>query len=380
MSHGTPDAPVLPRVLVLSKRQYMGRDLIDERYGRFWELPQALADLGHAVQGVSLSYRSRPEGEVRAGGVNWECVSARRALLSGGATYRRVIDRVGAHFRPQVIWACSDVPNVVLGVGAARRLRVPLVIDLYDNFESYPLSRIPGVNRALNSAAAGCDGLSVISEPLRDHVLESYRPRGEVVVIENGVPPTTLRPHDRNSCRAEFDLPLDEIVVGTAGAISAGRGVQHLIAAFERFVRVKPKSTLLLAGPSDSSVRIPSGDSRIRYLGSIPPDQVPRLLSSLDIAVVCNRDTPFGKFCFPQKFYEALACGIPVAVANVGSLKALLVDHSHHLFEPDDAESLFRALMRLAERPSQLLLPVPTWPGLAGKLSALLQRASQVPR
>ena len=35
------------RILVLSKRQYMNKDLIDDLYGRFRELPLALAGLGH---------------------------------------------------------------------------------------------------------------------------------------------------------------------------------------------------------------------------------------------------------------------------------------------------------------------------------------------
>ena len=38
------------KILVLSKRQYMGKDLLEDRFGRFWELPLELAQLGHDVQ------------------------------------------------------------------------------------------------------------------------------------------------------------------------------------------------------------------------------------------------------------------------------------------------------------------------------------------
>jgi hypothetical protein len=50
------------RILVLSKRQYMNKDLIDDRYGRFRELPLALAGLGHKVTGICLSYQTCDEG------------------------------------------------------------------------------------------------------------------------------------------------------------------------------------------------------------------------------------------------------------------------------------------------------------------------------
>jgi len=31
------------RIVVLSKRQYTNKDVIDDRYGRLWEIPMALA-------------------------------------------------------------------------------------------------------------------------------------------------------------------------------------------------------------------------------------------------------------------------------------------------------------------------------------------------
>ena len=35
------------KILVLTKRQYMAKDLIDDHFGRFWEVPFELAALGH---------------------------------------------------------------------------------------------------------------------------------------------------------------------------------------------------------------------------------------------------------------------------------------------------------------------------------------------
>ena len=42
------------RILVLTKRQYMGKDLLDDRFGRFWELPLELARLRHEATGIRL--------------------------------------------------------------------------------------------------------------------------------------------------------------------------------------------------------------------------------------------------------------------------------------------------------------------------------------
>ena len=47
------------RILVLTKRQYMGKDLIDDRFGRFRELPLESARLGHELRGLCLNYRQK---------------------------------------------------------------------------------------------------------------------------------------------------------------------------------------------------------------------------------------------------------------------------------------------------------------------------------
>jgi glycosyltransferase involved in cell wall biosynthesis len=362
------------RVLVLTKRQYMGRDLIDDRYGRFRELPLALAASGAGVEGLCLSYKSRPEGlhldANEQASVPWHCLNIRRLLPFGGRGYRREVERIGAEFQPDVIWACSDVPHAVLGVIAARKLATRLVIDLYDNFESYPMSRLPGVNRALRNAIRKADAVTCVSAPLRDHVRAAYGFAGRVEVVENAIPSGMFKAKDKLRCRAELDLPPGATLIGTAGALSPTRGLDLLLQAFDRLSVEREDVHLVLAGALDPSLRIPESD-RIRYLGLLPPEKVPSLLSALDLSVVCNRDSAFGRFCFPQKLYESIACEVPVLVARVGAMVELLEDHPENTYEPDDGDSLLRGLRRLCDSPSVPQLDVPSWASLSGKLQEL---------
>jgi hypothetical protein len=46
-------------IVVLCKRQYTNRDVIDDRYGRLWEIPAELAKAGHCVTCVSISYATK---------------------------------------------------------------------------------------------------------------------------------------------------------------------------------------------------------------------------------------------------------------------------------------------------------------------------------
>jgi glycosyltransferase involved in cell wall biosynthesis len=370
------------RVLVLTKRQYTARDLLDDRFGRLRELPLELATAGAQVAGVCLSYRPRPEGVVHdergAGRVAWTSLSPRRLLPFGRHSYWATLDRIGQALRPDVVWACSDVPHAVLGVRVARRLGARLVIDLYDNFASFGLARVPGVDAALGRALRAADGVTCVSAPLARHVGDAYGVRAPVAVIENAIPAGQFVPGDRAAARAALGLPAAARLVGTAGALSHGRGIGTLFAAFERLAAEDPTVRLVLAGALERDVVLPASD-RVHYLGLLPATDVPRLLTALDVSVVCNRDSAFGRYCFPQKLYESLACRVPVVVARVGAMAELLAATPQVFYTPDDAASLLAALRGQLAAPRVLDLPVPTWATLAARLGEFLTQVAAAP-
>lgn len=359
------------RILVLSKRQYTNMDLIDDRFGRLRELPMALACLGHEVAGVCLSYRPRDEGRrddvAENAHMDWHTLNFKRLMSRGSKSYWRTIDSIGKDFRPDIVWACSDALHAILGVRVARRLGTSLVIDLYDNFESFSATRIPGMTSAFRRALRCADGITCVSPPLAQYVRETSSCKCPVEVIENAVPEGIFYPLDRSSCRRELGLPQNGIFIGTAGAISKSRGIETLFRAFEILARERSDVHLVLAGACDKGLPLPQ-NSRVHYLGMLPMNKVPVFLSSLNVSVICNRESAFGKYCFPQKFYESVACGLPVTAAETGVMKELLKDKPDFLFKPEDADHLAVVLRRLIERPFTLPLEVPTWTILAHRL------------
>lgn len=241
------------RILVLSKRQYTGKDLLDDRYGRLYEIPAALVGWGHEVVGVALSYRRRAVGWYRWDdplGLAWFAVNA---VPAGLWQYPRRLAEIVATFQPEVIWACSDAFHAIVGAALARVARIPLVIDLYDNFESFSLTRFPGVSPLFRSACRRAAGLTVVSQALCNYVVPNYGINAPVTVVGNGVRCDLFHLRDRETARASLRLPISVRLIGTAGAISADRGIEVLFDAFMELAAGDPSLHLVFAGPRDAT-------------------------------------------------------------------------------------------------------------------------------
>jgi glycosyltransferase involved in cell wall biosynthesis len=357
------------KILVLTKRQYMGKDLLDDRFGRFWELPLALARRGHEVQGIALSYRKRDTGLLChvPEELTWHRLNLLKRGLPALQSYLRYARRLAMDFRPDIIWACSDAFHAIFGCHVSTRIGAKCVIDLYDNFESYPATRAPGVLSLFKRAIKVANGITCVSSQLADYVRDRYAGRAPALVMENAVRTDLFYPRDRLVSRRELNLPQTARLVGTAGALSKSRGMDAFYRAFAILAPQENDLHVALAGPRRQSSKIPRGE-RIHDLGNLPLERVPFFLNALDVAVVNNRDSAFGRFNFPQKAREAIACRVPLVAADVGTMRTLLADHPELLFAPDDPESLAQALSRQLANPVILESKVPTWIDLAEQL------------
>ncbi len=350
-------------ILILTKRQYTNKDLVDDRFGRLWELPHELGSKSHQIQGLCLSYRKRSEGFIYASGtVTWESINAGPLKLPGLYSFFKRARECAR--TADVIWACSDSIYGIIGYYLSRRYNIPLVFDLFDNFEYFLLARLPVIKQAYRHVVRKCAAVTCVSNPLADRVRE-YRRHKNIFVVENAVSSTVFKSLNKKFCRSALNLPHGGRLIGTAGHLAQNRGIKHLFEAFDRLKHIHPDIHLVLAGPS--SVSIPH-DERIHYLGVLPMEKIPVVYNALDIAVICNSDNAFGRYCFPQKAREIMACDTPMIAAGVGSMQELFRDRPDWLYAPDNSSSLAEAIERRLNDKRTEYGPVAQWKDIANKL------------
>ncbi len=357
----------------------MAKDLIDDRFGRFRELPLGLARLGHEVRGLALSYRPRPEGLFVDEGdspverAQWTSVNLLNGCLPQLEKYLRRARALSREFAPDLIWACSDAYHIIFGSWLARRAGVKYVADLYDNFEAFTASRVPGILPLFRRAVLKADGVTAFSDRLANYVAKNYARTKPTTVIQNGVREDLFRPRDKKACRRSFGLPEDTKIIGTAGALEPSRGIETFFEAFKTLSAERDNIHLALAGPRPNGLVVPSGP-RVHDYGELRHEEVATFLNALDVAVVCYRPSAQGEVSLPQKAYEIVACRVPLVAAAVGSMNELLKNHSPCLYEPDNPISLANVIGRQLDLPAIVETPVPSWSDSAKRLSDFFHR------
>lgn len=366
------------RVLFLTKQQYMGKDLLQDRFGRFYELPKILASQGHGVRGICLKYWNNGIDpsvfRQNLDGVEWESIQLGWNWPAALCRYFWRLKEVARDFEPEIIVGASDAMHVIMAASLSSKIEVPLVVDLYDDFESYGATQLPGIKTRLKRGILSASAVSTVSSALAEKVTNEYRASGIVRTITNAVCPEVFHPSDKLVARRKLCLPEGGLLMGTGGALSSLRGIETLFQAFEKLSDMRSELYLVLAGRVGRGLHIPISD-RIRYLGELPHSHIGHLFNALDVGVVCNRQNPFAEYGFPQKFYEMIACGLPVVAANVGVMQKLLVGYEDALYEPDQAASLVNAVEKQLNKPNVTKIPVPTWKERGADFHQLLEAA-----
>lgn len=345
------------RILVLNKRQYTGKDLLDDKYGRIYEIPELLAQRGHDVRGLTLSYRRRSQGLLTPGRVKWHSIN----LTSFYPAYLKSLANTLDTFRPDIVIASSDAIHAIVAWLYCSKRNIPYVIDLYDNYEGFGLSRMPGVVPMFRAACRSAAGLTVVGNALKSYVEINYKLSSPLEVITNAIPAGVFLPQSKEDARRLLELPPQAKIIGTAGAISDKRGSSVMFEAFLELARIHSDVWLVYAGPRDSTPQRYSHE-RIVDLGVLEFSKIPILLNALDVGLVCNIDSRFGRFCFPQKFYEMVSCGVPVIAADIGEMSQILAHRPDCLYPVGNSQALAKRIEAHLQSPEPIEMNViPCW-------------------
>jgi len=193
-----------------------------------------------------------------------------------------------------------------------------------------------------------------VSDAVGRHAVrtEGVRPR-RLRVIHNGVDLDRFRGQDRAEARREWGLDADQLAIGFVGRLVPQKSPGVLVAAFAGLAGKRRGARLLLvgAGPLENALKEQIDRLGLQERACLvgERDDIARLLAALDVFVM-----PSLREGLPLALLEAMASGCAAVASNIPGIDEVVTDERDGLLvAPGDADSLARALARLADAPQR---------------------------
>ncbi len=222
--------------------------------------------------------------------------------------------------------------------------------SLYDFKFERPLTR--GIIRLGALLSKSTDKIIYVSSVARiQHEDIGYAEQG--ITLANGFELDKFNPDQqlRQEYRDRFQISDEIITIGYFARFHILKGHHDLIQAFAQIHKKYPKTRLILAGmgidESNSEInqvlRDKKLDQAVLLLGELSNPE--NFFPALDIFV-----SPSHQEGFPNVVGEAMACGVPCVVTDVGD-SALAVGETGYVVPPMEPKALAAAICQMIEDP-----------------------------
>ena len=259
-------------------------------------------------------------------------------------------------------------PPLTLGVTGrllARQKRAPFVFNVQDVYPDVAIElgyfTNPRVISATRRLERWCydhaDAVTVLSDDLRENVVDKTASPDKVRVIPNFVDTEWIAPSERdNDYRSEFGLR-GKTVVMYAGNVGLSQSLETVL---EAAGALEPEEDLVFVingqGAKRAELeRAARGLSNIVFVDMQPVERLPEVLAAADVHLVPLKKG-LASSSVPSKTYSILAAGRPlVASVDRGSEVERVLDRSGAgiAVAPEDPEALTKALKSLLDAPAE---------------------------
>ena len=300
-------------------------------------------------------------------------------LISARKFYHQVVSYLKGH-RVSFIYH-RHVLMCDVGVKLKRKYGIPLVIEFNSSEnDKWKINQIrPGSERKLRDlglkifawAARAytkrwepwllkqADMLVVVSQPLKEKLMEMGVAGDKILVLPNGVDPDVFVHNEevRRKIREMYGLSSKKVVVGFAGTFGTWHGIPELTEAILNLKDLQDVGYLLIGDgyhKKEMQQKLAGIDGAV-FPDSVPHSEMPAHLSACDILVVANswNSEAGGKFFgSPTKLFEYMSMGKAIVASDLEQIGQLLEDgRTALLFKAGDAGELTKTLVKAVNSP-----------------------------
>ncbi|HPF39059.1 MAG TPA: glycosyltransferase [Phycisphaerae bacterium] len=325
---------------------------------------EGLHEKGHDVTLIT-GPTTGPEGSLvdraRAGGYAYveadRLLRAVRPFDDWRAT--RQLQALIASLRPDVVHTHSSKAGI-LGRIAAARAGAAIIVHTVHGM-SFNRTQGATTRRIYAAAERFCarrtHAIVCVADAMRDQMLAANIGRpDQYTTIRSGMETSAFDParHDAAAVRAGWNAPPDAVVVGAVARLFRNKGYEQLIEIMDRAARAEPRLRFVWIGDGAQRAEYEAELSRrnlrdrTTITGLVPPSEIPRLLSGIDILAHASQWEGL-----PRAVVQSLLMEKPaVSFAIDGAPEVVIPNETGSLAPLNDVAAFAAALTTLAADPA----------------------------
>jgi glycosyltransferase involved in cell wall biosynthesis len=225
---------------------------------------------------------------------------------------QRKFDLIDAHF---------GYPDGYAATLLGKWLSVPVTITLRGT--EVPHAKTIIRRRLLRLALKRASMIFSVSGSLKRHAESLGIDGNKVLVVGNGVDTGKFYPEEREAARSQLKIPENSKVLITVGGLVERKGFHRIIEILPELKSEYPDIQYLIVGGASAEgdwserlrvlVESLGLQEFVHFLGTYPSNELRNILSAADVFVLSTRNEGWANVLL-----EAMACGLPVVVTDVG--------------------------------------------------------------
>ncbi|MCX7836043.1 MAG: glycosyltransferase [bacterium] len=233
-------------------------------------------------------------------------------------------------YEPDEIYLSTPGPMGLIGLFIARLMSIPCIGIYHTDFraQAKEIVKDDGVVKLLDSYVQWfykmVDTIRVPTQEYMNILEQRGFDRTRMKLFTRGVDTHHFSRQnvDKSYLQERFAVPKEGIHFLYAGRISKDKNLEFLFQVFENVQKAIPNARLLLAGTGPNVAEFETLSTQmkhIHFIGKVAQTELPKLYSAVDFLVFPSNTDTFG-----MVVVEALSCGVPVFVSNIGGPKELV--------------------------------------------------------
>lgn len=288
--------------------------------------------------------------------------------------YAKELEKYCEHYKPDIIHACSNYINPLVGSIVGKKLGIPCIYEVRgfwdltrlaydpewettDSFEEY--------GKAEEMCYKKSDHIFALNGQIKREIesLLANEHTNKITVIKNAVNIEKWRPKRRNEgLRRKLRLTEIELVIGYIGSIVEYEGIEVLVKAVTELKNKCKKCKLLIIGGGNTTnakqtmIELKELIARLRMgryislVGQVDYIDIKQYYSVIDVICIPRRGERVCELVTPIKIFEAMSMEKAVIVSDVQPLQEIITHGETGLiFKKGNSNDLAKKIMRIYE-------------------------------